>query len=115
MVFLLSAVVDFLLIGIFLVVIFFSFIRLWIQSLLTGAKISIYAAGTNQLLWYEQVADYDFQVATSYYSYGQAERHFGLGTRTNVDVVVQFASGRVTRLNNVSANQTIDVLESAGV
>src|SRR5262249_9540736 len=30
-----------LLIGIFLIVIFFSFIRLWIQSLLTGAKISI--------------------------------------------------------------------------
>jgi uncharacterized protein YqfA (UPF0365 family) len=30
-----------LLLGIFLVVIFFSFIRLWIQSLLTGAKISI--------------------------------------------------------------------------
>src|SRR5262245_60254297 len=30
-----------LLLGIFLVVIFFSFIRLWIQSLLPGAKISI--------------------------------------------------------------------------
>ena len=30
-----------LLLGIFLIVIFFSFIRLWIQSLLTGAKISI--------------------------------------------------------------------------
>src|SRR5262245_11969105 len=30
-----------LLLSIFLIVIFFSFIRLWIQSLLTGAKISI--------------------------------------------------------------------------
>ena len=30
-----------LLVGIFMLVIFFSFIRLWIQSLLTGAKISI--------------------------------------------------------------------------
>src|SRR5215470_350609 len=30
-----------LLLGIFLIVVFFSFIRLWIQSLLTGAKISI--------------------------------------------------------------------------
>src|SRR6516165_5109156 len=29
------------LLGVFLLVIFFSFIRLWIQSLLTGAKISI--------------------------------------------------------------------------
>src|SRR5271170_4790938 len=31
-----------LLVGIFVVVIFFSFIRLWIQSLLTGARISIF-------------------------------------------------------------------------
>jgi Glucose / Sorbosone dehydrogenase/ASPIC and UnbV/FG-GAP-like repeat/Immunoglobulin I-set domain len=77
-----------------------------------GAKISIYAAGTNQLLWFEQVALYDFQVATSYYSYDGTERHFGLGNRTNVDVVVQFADGHVTRLNNVAANQTIEVVES---
>ena len=45
-----------------------------------GAKISIYAAGSNQLLWYEQVATYDFQVATSYYGHGETERHFGLGS-----------------------------------
>jgi hypothetical protein len=32
-----------------------------------------------------------------------------------VDVVVEFyGSGRVTRMNNVAANQTIQVLESAG-
>ena len=55
-----------------------------------GAKISIYAAGTNQLLWYEQVATYDFQVATSYYGRAQTERHFGLGARSTVDVVVEF-------------------------
>ena len=79
-----------------------------------GAKISIFAAGTNQLLWSEQVAQYDFQVATSYYSYAQTERHFGLGSRTNVDVVVTFASGRVTRLSSVNANQTIHILESDG-
>src|SRR5262249_10369331 len=78
-----------------------------------GAKIRIYAAGTNQLLWYEQVAQYDFQVATSYYGTGETERHFGLGNRANVDVVVEFASGHVTRINNVSANQTVRVLESA--
>jgi hypothetical protein len=79
-----------------------------------GATISIYAAGTTQLLWYEQVAQYDFQVATSYYGYDETERHFGLGARTHVDVVVKFADGLVTRINNVSANQTIRVLESAG-
>ena len=79
-----------------------------------GATISIYAAGTTQLLWSEQVAQYDFQVATSSYGYNETERHFGLGSRASVDVVVQFASGRVTRVNNVAANQTIRVLESAG-
>jgi hypothetical protein len=80
-----------------------------------GATISVYAAGTSQLLWYEQVGQYDFQVATSYYGYGQTERHYGLGSRTTVDIVVRFASGRVTRLTNVGADQTITVLESAGV
>lgn len=77
-----------------------------------GAKISIYAPGTNQLLWYEQVASYDFQVATSYYGRGQTERHFGLGARATVDVVVEFPSGRTTRINNVAANQTIQAFES---
>src|SRR5262245_43542643 len=80
-----------------------------------GAKIRIFAPGTQQLLWYEDVQNYDSQVAQSYYAYGQTERHFGLGTRTNVDVEVTFYStGRVTRLNNVAANQTIQALESAG-
>jgi hypothetical protein len=55
---------------------------------------------------------HDFQVATSYYGTSETERHYGLGTRTNVDVVVQFADGHVTRMNNVAANQTIRVLES---
>jgi hypothetical protein len=79
-----------------------------------GAKILIYAPGTTQLLWEEQVAIYDFQVATSYYGYNETERHFGLGSLTNVDVVVVFASGQVTRVNNVAANQTIRVLEGPG-
>jgi hypothetical protein len=78
-----------------------------------GAKISIYAAGTNQLLSYEQVAAYDFQVATSYYGHGETERHFGLGTRAAVDVVVEFAeSGNARRINNVAANQTVHVFDS---
>src|SRR5262249_33889962 len=80
-----------------------------------GAKIRIYAAGTTQLLWYEQVAQYDFQVATSYYGTNETERHFGLGSRAAVDVVVEFPGcGRVTRINNVTAHATVRVLESAG-
>lgn len=39
---LLVLIIFALLVGIFVVVIFFSFIRLWIQSLLTGARISIF-------------------------------------------------------------------------
>jgi hypothetical protein len=66
------------------------------------------------LLWYEQVAQYDFQVATSYYGRGETERHFGLGSRAAVDVVVVFPDGRVTRISNVAANQSIRVLESDG-
>ena len=78
-----------------------------------GATISIYASGTTQLLWFEQVAQYDFQVATSYYGYDETERHFGLGTRATVDVVIEFAgTGRKTRINNVAANQTIRILET---
>ena len=80
-----------------------------------GAVISIYAAGTNQLLWNEQVVQYDFQVATSYYGYDETERHFGLGNRAVVDVVVQFPDGHVKRMNNVAANQTLRVLDSVRV
>ena len=78
-----------------------------------GAKISVFAAGTDQLLWYEQVATYDFQTATSYYGTSETERHFGLGNRATVDVVVEFAGGHTTRTNNVAANQTIRIVESA--
>jgi DNA-directed RNA polymerase specialized sigma24 family protein len=77
-----------------------------------GAKISVYAPGTNQLLGFEQAAQYDFQVATSYYGYGETERHFGLGALTSVDVVVAFASGKVVRLKNVASNETVRILES---
>jgi len=75
-----------------------------------GAKISIYAAGTTQLLWFEQVGQYDFQVATSYYGTSETERHFGLGSRTTVDVVVEYPDGTVVHMNNVAANQTLRVL-----
>ena len=45
----------------------------------------------------------------------QALRECGLGNRATVDVSVEFyGSGRVTRINNVVANQTVRVLESAG-
>ncbi len=60
------------------------------------------------------MAQSDFQVATSYYDYDETERHDGLGSQTSADVAVRFASGRAVRINNAAADQTIDVLESAG-
>ncbi|OAI45212.1 hypothetical protein AYO44_13060 [Planctomycetaceae bacterium SCGC AG-212-F19] len=78
-----------------------------------GAKIRLYAAGTQQLLWYEHVAIWDSQAAQSYYSFAETERHFGLGKRDAVDVVVEFyPSGKKVERKNVKANTTVRVPES---
>ena len=77
-----------------------------------GATIRIYVAGSSsELLWYEQVAQYNSQVATSYYGFDVTERHYGLGSRSVVDVVVVFPSRTTKRLNGVRANTTVEVLE----
>jgi len=77
-----------------------------------GAKIRLYAAGTQQLLWYEQVAIYDSQAAASYYALADTQRHYGLGDRTEVDVCVEFyPSGKVVRQNAVRADRALLVRE----
>ncbi|HEY7427060.1 MAG TPA: sigma-70 family RNA polymerase sigma factor [Gemmataceae bacterium] len=77
-----------------------------------GAKVRLYAAGTRQLLWYEQVAIYDSQSAQSYYAHAETERHYGLGARSRVDVEVEFyPSGEIVRARDVKANTTIKVHE----
>jgi hypothetical protein len=79
-----------------------------------GAKIRIYAPGTSQLLWFEQVAIYDSQAATSYYGLARTERHFGLGSRTSADVAVEFyPSGKTVWQRGVAADRTIEVREDA--
>ena len=55
-----------------------------------GAKISVYEAGTTKLLWFDEVIIRAKQVQQNYYSFADTERHFGLGTRASVDVVVHF-------------------------
>jgi hypothetical protein len=78
----------------------------------TGAKIRVYAAGTQQLVGDESVAIYCFQAAASYYGEALTERHFGLGARTAVDVEVEFdPSGRVVREANVAADAAIVIHE----
>ncbi|HTO56844.1 MAG TPA: CRTAC1 family protein, partial [Pseudomonadales bacterium] len=77
-----------------------------------GAKIRLYAAGTQELVGYESVAIYDFQAAPSYYGRSVTERHFGLGARTSVDVAVEFyPSGRIVRRDAVNADSVIEVPE----
>lgn len=77
-----------------------------------GAKIRLYAAGTKQLVGFESIAIYCFQAASSYYGRAQTERHFGLGSRANVDVEVEFyPSGRIVRRATVGANQAITINE----
>jgi hypothetical protein len=77
-----------------------------------GAKVRLYAPGTRDLLWAEQVLIYDSQAAASYYSYGTTERHVGLGKRPAADVEVEFypSGAKVTRAG-VAANTTVEVRE----
>jgi hypothetical protein len=77
-----------------------------------GAKIRLYAPGTQQLLWHEQVAIYDSQASASYYSFGQTERHFGLGKRSTADVSVEFwPSGKTVWQRGAPAKGTVVVRE----
>jgi RNA polymerase sigma factor (sigma-70 family) len=78
----------------------------------TGSKIRMYAAGTNELLWYDQIVNYDTEAAQNYYSQVETERHFGLGDRRTVDVEVEFyPSGKRIRVPKVPANTTLRIRE----
>jgi hypothetical protein len=77
-----------------------------------GAKIRVTEAGSDKLIWAEQVVIAGRQTAHSSYSYGVTERHFGLGDRAAVDVSVEFyPSGKVVKQSGVKADQTIEVKE----
>jgi MYXO-CTERM domain-containing protein len=77
-----------------------------------GAEIRVFAPGTNQLLWYEEVSIYSKQVQQNYYALGETERHIGLGSRATVDVTVRFhPSNKVVRRDGVAANSTVRISE----
>ena len=79
-----------------------------------GAKIRLFAPGTKQLLWYEQVTIYDSQASASYYSYALTERHVGLGNRERADVSVKFyPSGIMIDRHDVAADTTVEIQEPA--
>jgi hypothetical protein len=77
-----------------------------------GAEVRVYAAGTTQLLWFEEISLYSKQVQRTYYAFGDTERHYGLGARTSVDVAVRFhPSNKVVRHDGVAANTTVRISE----
>jgi MYXO-CTERM domain-containing protein len=77
-----------------------------------GAEIRVFAPGTTQLLWYEEISLYSKQVQQNYYAMGDTERHIGLGSRATVDVTVRFhPSNKVVRRAGVAANSTVRISE----
>jgi hypothetical protein len=77
-----------------------------------GAEIRVFAAGTTQLLWFEEISLYSKQVQQTYYAFGDTERHYGLGARAAVDVTVRFhPSNKVVRRDGVAANSTVRISE----
>src|SRR5258708_26623994 len=77
-----------------------------------GAKISVYEAGTTKLLWYDEVIIRAKQVQQNYYSFADTERHFGLGSRASVDVMVHFyPSNKEVKQSGVPANSTVRIGE----
>jgi MYXO-CTERM domain-containing protein len=77
-----------------------------------GAKITVYEAGTTKLLWYDEVIIRAKQVQQNYYSFADTERHFGLGSRTSVDVKVHFyPSNKEVTKSGVAANSTVRIGE----
>jgi hypothetical protein len=78
-----------------------------------GAVIRVYAAGTDQVLWYEQVSLQSKQVQQNTYGFAESERHFGLGDRATVDVTVQFyPSNKLVRKDGAPANNTVRLSEA---
>ncbi|MES1188526.1 MAG: FG-GAP-like repeat-containing protein [Myxococcales bacterium] len=78
----------------------------------TNAQIRLYEAGTDHLLWFEEVLAFSKQAQQNYYAFDQLERHYGLGARESVDVTVTFyPSGTTVRKNGATADTTIAIGE----
>lgn len=78
-----------------------------------GARINVYAAGTRDLLSSEEISIFTKQTQQNYYALDKTERHYGLGSRTRVDVEVKFyPSSKVVPLRDVAANTTVEINES---
>jgi hypothetical protein len=78
----------------------------------TNAQIRLYEAGTDHLLWFEEVLAFSKQAQQNYYAFDQLERHYGLGARESVDVTVTFyPTGTTVRKDGATADTTIAIGE----
>jgi hypothetical protein len=78
----------------------------------TNSQIRIYEAGTDHLLWFEEVLAFSKQAQQNYYAFDQLERHYGLDARTSVDVTITFyPSGTTVRKDGALADSTIVIGE----
>jgi hypothetical protein len=78
-----------------------------------GSSIRVYQAGTDKLLWFEELSSTAKQVQLNAYFTAETERHFGLGDRTAVDVAVLFyPSSKLVRQTGVAANTTVRITEA---
>jgi hypothetical protein len=81
-----------------------------------GARIYLREPGTRKLLWYEEVMIHAKQVQQNGYAFAETERHYGLGSRSAVDVeVVFYPSGKAARAMGVPANTTVRLSEEGAV
>jgi hypothetical protein len=72
----------------------------------------VYEAGTDKLLWFEELSLRAHQVQLNTYAYGETERHFGLGDRKTVDVTVHFyPSNKEVKKTGVAANSMVRIGE----
>jgi hypothetical protein len=77
-----------------------------------SSKIRIYEAGTDKLLWFEEVLVFSKQAQQNYYAFDQLERHYGLGAHETVDVTITFyPSGTTVRKDGAAADTTITIGE----
>jgi hypothetical protein len=76
------------------------------------AKISIYAAGTDELLHHAELSIYCKQAQYVYYAFDETERHFGIADHDAVDVSVHFyPSFELITVEDVPANSLVRIGE----
>ena len=89
----------------------------WLEVTLIGTKSNRDGVGARVKVTSGDLTQWDERKGGMSYQSAQDPRlHFGLGSRSRVDVIeVQWPSGAVTRLGNLNADQIIAVKEGTGI